>query len=151
MNDFLISFYPWSKTFHIISMTAWMAGLFYFPRLLVYHADISASDFKSQALFQTMEYRLMNAIMKPAMYSTWIFGILLVSTPGIINWHVDTWIYPKFGAVLVLTWLNYWLDKRRADFSAGTNTRSGRLFRIVNEIPTVCLIRIVIMVVVRPI
>ena len=147
MTDFLISLYPWTKALHIISVIAWMAGLFYLPRLFVYHTEEAGQE-GLDPLFQTMERRLLRAIMNPAMVATWVFGLSLVFTPGIVDWG-SVWPWTKAGAVLVLTWYHHWLAKRRKDFMNGTNRVSGRLYRLMNEVPTLLMVIIVVSVVVR--
>ncbi len=144
------SLYPWIKAFHIISVVAWMAGLFYLPRLFVYHVEQVDAGSKTDEMFQTMERRLLRAIMNPAMIATWLFGLLLISIPGLVDWGA-VWPWTKAAAVLGMTWFHHWCGKRRKEFVAGTNTRTSRDYRIMNEVPTVLLIIIVISVVVRPI
>jgi putative membrane protein len=150
MSAFLIAGYPWIKALHVIAMVAWMAGLFYLPRLYVYHAENADPGSRLDQTFQTMEQRLLRAIMNPAMIATWIFGLLLVSTPGVVNFRTDLWIYPKLAAVLALTWFHMWLAARRRDFAAHRNRMSGRGYRLMNEVPTLALVVIVVMVIVRP-
>ena len=147
MTDFLISLYPWTKALHIISVIAWMAGLFYLPRLFVYHCEEGDRE-GIDGLFQIMERRLLRAIMNPAMIATWVFGLALVFTPGIVDWG-SVWPWTKAAAVLVMTWFHHWLAKRRKDFMEGRNTVSGRQYRLMNEVPTVLMIVIVVSVVVR--
>jgi len=149
MTDFLASIYPWTKALHVISVIAWMAGMFYLPRLFVYHAEKAEPGSEMDALFQVMERRLLRAIMNPAMVAVWIFGLALVFTPGVVDWG-EIWPWSKAAAVLVMTWLHHWLAKRRKDFMKGENTRSGRTYRLMNEVPTVALIVIVISVIVKP-
>ncbi len=149
MTDFLISFYPWTKSFHVISVIAWMAGLFYLPRLYVYHVERVGAGGDTDELFQTMERRLLKAIMNPAMISSWIFGLMLVFTPGVIDWTA-IWPWTKAASVLGMTWFHMWCAARRKDFVTGTNTLTGRRYRMMNEVPTLLLIIIVISVIVRP-
>ncbi len=149
MIDFLIAAYPWTKSLHVISVIAWMAGIFYLPRLFVYHVEAIEAGGATDALFQAMERRLLRAIMNPAMIATWVFGLMLVFTPGIVDWS-EVWPWTKAASVLSLTWFHHWLGKRRKDFIAGTNTVSGRTYRIMNEAPTVFLIIIVVSVIARP-
>ena len=149
MGDFLATTYPWVKSFHVISVIAWMAGLFYLPRLFVYHAEKAAEKSDLDELFQLMEVRLLRAIMNPAMIATWVFGLMLVFTPGIVDWSY-VWPWTKAAAVLAMTWFHHWLGRRRKEFVAGTQRLSGRNFRIMNEVPTVLLIVIVFSVVARP-
>ncbi|MGB0903809.1 MAG: CopD family protein, partial [Mangrovicoccus sp.] len=113
--DFLSAAYPWTKSFHVMSVLAWMAGLFYLPRLFVYHTEKVAQGSDTDELFQTMEYKLLRLIMNPAMVSTWVFGLALVFTPGIIDWTA-VWPWAKAAAVLGMTWFHHWLAWRRKDF-----------------------------------
>ena len=145
MTDFLALAYPWTKSLHVVSVIAWMAGLFYLPRLFVYHAEEGAPV---DGLFQTMERRLLRAIMNPAMVATWTFGLALVFTPGIVDWS-SLWPWTKAAGVLSLTWYHHWLAARRKDFALGRNTRTGRTYRMMNEVPTLLLIVIVFSVIVK--
>ena len=147
MGDILAIWYPWIKAVHIISVTAWMAGLFYLPRLFVYHAERKLVG-DTDEMFQLMERRLLKGIMGPAMLATWLFGLCLVVTPGIVDWG-QIWPWSKAAAVLAMTWFHLWLGIRRKDFAAGHNRLSGRAFRIMNEVPTVLLVVIVLSVVVK--
>ncbi len=150
MSSVLIALYPWTKALHVIAMVAWMAGLFYLPRLFVYHAEQAEVGSRLDEVFRTMEYRLLRAIMVPSMVATWTLGLLLLATPGVVNFRTDFWIYPKIAAVVALTWFQFWMGARRRDFARGANRVSGRSYRIMNELPTVALVVIVIMVIVRP-
>ncbi|RMD92702.1 MAG: protoporphyrinogen oxidase HemJ [Alphaproteobacteria bacterium] len=149
MFEFLASAYPWVKTLHVISVIAWMAGLFYLPRLFVYHAEAVKPGSETDLLFQTMEWKLLRVIMNPAMAATWLFGTLLALTPGIVDWGA-LWPYTKGAAILGLTWFHHWLALRRKDFASGRNTRSGRQYRMMNEFPTLMLVVIVVSVIARP-
>ncbi|WP_373355342.1 protoporphyrinogen oxidase HemJ [Pseudoroseicyclus sp. CXY001] len=149
IGDFLTFAYPTVKSLHVIAMVAWMAGMFYLPRLFVYHAEQAAGEPKLESTFRTMERRLLRAIMNPAMIATWIFGLMLVFTPGVVDWH-QGWPWGKALGVLGMSGVHGWLSKQRKAFEAGTNTVSGRTYRMVNEIPTVLLILIVVMVIARP-
>lgn len=149
MTDLLISLYPWTKSLHVISVIAWMAGIFYLPRLYVYHTETVGSGSETDALFQTMERRLLRAIMNPAMIAAWIFGLMLVFTPGIVDWHA-VWPWTKAAAILAMTWFHHWLARRRKDFAAGANQVSGRSYRMMNEVPTLLLVIIVVSVIARP-
>ena len=148
MSDFLAQLYPWTKSFHVISIVAWMAGLFYLPRLFVYHVEVAATGSDTDKLFQTMERKLLRLIMNPAMIAAWIFGLMLVFTPGIVSWS-EFWPWSKAGAVLGMTWFHHWLSSRRKDFQNGRNTRSGRTYRLMNEVPTLLLVVIVVSVIVK--
>ncbi|EYD73165.1 protoporphyrinogen oxidase HemJ [Limimaricola hongkongensis] len=148
MTDFAAFAYPWIKAGHIVSFVAWMAGMFYLPRLFVYHAERAKPGSELDQTFQVMELKLMKLIMGPAMISTWVFGLVLISF-GVVDWS-QPWPWIKAVAVLAMTGMQGWLSKRRKDFAAGSNSRSGRQFRIANEVPTVLLLVIVVAVVVRP-
>ncbi len=149
MFDLLSSLYPWTKALHVISVIAWMAGLFYLPRLFVYHVEKAADKADLSEVYCEMERKLLRLIMNPAMIAAWLFGLMLVFTPGIVDWS-SGWLWIKAVAVLAMTWFHHWLGKRRKDFLAGTNTVSGRGYRLMNEVPTVLMVVIVIMVIVRP-
>ena len=145
----LIHLYPWLKAAHVISMVAWMAGLFYLPRLFVYHAETAETGSQLDETFRVMEARLMRVIMRPAMIATWIFGLALLVS-GAVDFRNDLWIYPKLIAVAALTGFHEWLAGRQRDFATGRNRVSGRSYRIANELPTLALVIIVVMVIVRP-
>ena len=145
---FLAPLYLWIKSFLVISMVAWMAGLFYLPRLFVYHCAMAAGSAESER-FKIMEHRLLKQIMNPAMIATFFFGILLVLTPGVIDWTAPWW-HVKLAAVLLLGGFHGMTSKWRRDFLEDRNTKSHRFFRLMNELPTVLLVVIVIMVIVRP-
>ncbi|WP_422075601.1 protoporphyrinogen oxidase HemJ [Tranquillimonas rosea] len=149
MNTFLAYAYPWIKAFHIIAVIAWMAGLFYLPRLFVYHAEQVEPGGGRDDLFQTMEMKLLRVIMNPAMIATWLFGLMLVGIPGLVDWSM-IWPWTKAAAVLGMTWFHMWCAVRRKDFANGHNIRDGRTYRMMNEVPTLLLLVIVISVVVRP-
>lgn len=148
MTDLLASLYPWTKAFHIMSVIAWMAGLFYLPRLFVYHAEKAGPGGELDAVFQTMELKLLRAIMNPAMIAVWVFGLMLVFTPGIVDWGM-VWPWTKAAAVLAMTWFHHWLALRRKEFMNGSNTLTGRQYRMMNELPTVLMIVIVLSVVIK--
>ncbi len=148
MTDLLALWYPWIKTLHVVSVIAWMAGLFYLPRLYVYHAEQVQRGSATDTMFPTMERRLLKAIMAPAMISTWVFGLCLVATPGIVDWSA-VWPWSKAACVLAMTWFQHWLGMRRKDFAAGNNSVSGRQYRMMNEVPTLLLLVIVASVIVK--
>jgi putative membrane protein len=148
MSDLLVQLYPWTKSLHIMSVIAWMAGMFYLPRLFVYHAEQSTPGDSRDVVFQEMERKLLRVIMTPAMIATWGFGLLLVFTPGIVDWS-SIWPYLKAAGVIAMTWLHHWLSLRRKEFMIGENTRSGRSYRIMNEVPTIAMVVIVFAVVVK--
>lgn len=125
-----------------------MAGLLYLPRLFVYHASVPAQSCRS-AIFKVMERRLQNAIITPAMIASWVFGGMLAATPGIVDWHRG-WIWAKLVLVAALSAYHGLLGRWRLAFAIDRNLRAPRFFRIVNELPTVVLIAIVVLVVVKP-
>ncbi len=144
----LVAIYPWIKAFHVISMIAWMAGLFYLPRLFVYHCGVPAGSVESER-FKVMERRLLKQITTPAMIATVVFGVLLVITPGVIDWAAGWW-HLKLLAILIMLGFHGNLSRWRRDFMDDRNTRSHKFYRIANEIPTVLMFVIVIMVIVKP-
>lgn len=141
--------YPWTKALHLISVTAWMAGLFYLPRLFVYHCDLARGSVESER-FKVMERRLLKQIMLPAMMSTWLFGLLLVWTPGVVDWSGFNWWHVKFAAVFLMTGFQGATGKWRRDFLEDRNQKPHRYFRYANEVPTALMIVAVIMVIVKP-
>lgn len=149
MTGLLIELYPWTKALHVLSVIAWMAGIFYLPRLYVYHTEQVETGSDTDMMFQTMERRLLRAIMNPAMVATWVFGTALAFTPGVVDWAA-VWPWTKIAAILAMTWFHHWLARRRKDFSTGGNRVSGRRYRMMNEVPTVLLLIIVLSVIVRP-
>jgi protoporphyrinogen IX oxidase len=150
VSSLLAAAYPWTKALHVLAVVSWMAGLLYLPRLFVYHAECAVPGSAMSDTFKLMERRLLRGIMLPASIATWLFGLALALTPGVVSWNSDGWIYIKLAAVLVLTWFHHWLGRRRKDFAADRNTVSGRTYRLMNELPTLALIVITVMVIVRP-
>ena len=148
MTEWLQEVYLWTKSLHVISVIAWMAGLFYLPRLFVYHVEKVSPGSESEALFQVMERRLLRAIINPAGIAVWVFGLMLVFTPGIVDWSL-VWPWTKAAAVLAMTWFHHWLARRRKDLLAGTNRVTGRQYRMMNELPTLLMVVIVISVIVK--
>jgi protoporphyrinogen IX oxidase len=144
----LIPLYPWVKAFHIVSVVAWMAGLLYLPRLFVYHADAAPGSDKSET-FKVMERRLLRGIMNPAQAATFIFGAALALTPGVVDWS-SLWFWVKLALVAALATLHHFFAVWRRDFAEDRNRRPARFYRMMNEVPTVILILIVILVVVKP-
>jgi len=138
--------YPWLKAFHVIAVIAWMAGIFYLPRLFVYHAGSSIGSEKSET-FKVMEQRLLTAIMTPAMIATWVLGLSLAAISGL--WS-DHWLMAKVGLVVLMTLFQAWLVARARDFLRDKNRVSARTYRIANELPTLLLIAIVILVIIKP-
>jgi putative membrane protein len=147
--DWLDGFYPWLKALHIVSVIAWMAGLLYLPRLFVYHAGAAAGSPQSET-FKIMERRLLRGIMDPAMGAAYIFGILTLLTPEMIdNWR-SGWFHAKVVLIVALTVYHHALARWRKDFAGDANRRPARFYRLMNEVPTAILVAIVILVVVKP-
>lgn len=140
------SLYDWLKALHIIAMVAWMAALLYLPRLYVYHAGVPAGLSES-ALLKVMERRLLRAIMNPAMIATWVLGLTLALQGG---WFRSGWLHAKIALVLALSGYHGYLSGARRRFEADANTKPVRFYRILNEVPTVLLILIVLLVVLKP-
>ena len=140
------SFYPWAKAIHVLAVISWMAGMLYLPRLLVYHADAEKGSMQSET-FKVMERRLLRGIINPAMIVTWMFGLWLA-------WKgfgfQGGWLHAKIGAVLLLSAVHGYLAGAVRKFAEDRNEKSARHWRIVNEIPTLLMIAIVILVVVKP-
>jgi len=148
VTAWLADAYPWLKALHIISVIAWMAGLLYLPRLFVYHAVAPAGSDSSET-FKVMERRLLRGIMAPAAAMTYGFGVLLLAIPGTADWH-RAWIWLKLALVLLLTVVHLLLASWRRDFAADRNRHGPRFFRMVNELPTLAMIAIVVLVVAKP-
>ena len=138
--------YLWLKTLHLIALIAWMVGLLYLPRLFVYHADVPVGSPQSET-FKIMERRLLKAILTPAMIATWIFGLWLAWEGG---WFRSGWLHAKIALVLGLSGLHGYLAATVRRFAEDRNTRGSRFYRILNEVPTVALILIVLLVVLKP-
>lgn len=137
----------WVKALHVISVIAWMAGMLYLPRLFVYHADAPKGSVQSET-FKVMERRLLRGIINPAMIATFVFGIWMLIL-GAVDFH-EGWWWVKVAGILVLVACHGVLSKHRKDFAADANTKSSKYFRAINEIPTVAMVVIVIMVIVKP-
>ena len=148
MSEFLAEWYLWVKTAHVVSVVAWMAGLFYLPRLYVYHVEQVAAGTTTDAMFQGMERRLYRGIMTPALVATWVFGLCLVFTPGVMDWG-QVWPWTKAASVVAMTAFHGWLGARREGFVAARNVVTGRQYRMMNEVPTLLLVVIVASVIVK--
>ncbi|MEO9574311.1 MAG: CopD family protein [Roseobacter sp.] len=148
MTNLLASFYPWIKAFHIMSVIAWMAALFYLPRLYVYHSEQVGLTGDTHELFQTMEYKLLKVIMTPAMVATWVLGICLSLIPGVIDWSA-VWPWTKLVGILAMTGFHGWLSGQRRVFANGGPIKTGRQYRMMNEVPTLLMVLIVLSVVVK--
>ena len=140
------NFYLWAKAIHIMAVIAWMAGMFYMPRLFVYHTETKPGSDSSET-FKVMEYRLMKAIMNPAMILTWIFGLYLAWEGFRFS---GGWLHVKILAVLVMSGVHGYLSRAMKEFAADKRVHGAKHWRIVNEAPTVLMIIIVIMVVLKP-
>jgi putative membrane protein len=138
--------YEWIKAFHIIAVIAWMAGMLYLPRLFVYHCAAEVGSVQSET-FKVMERRLLKAIINPAMIATWVLGIALVWQGG---WVFATWFQVKFVLVIVMSGVHGMLARYVRDFAADRNRRSQKFYRILNEVPTLLMIGIVLLAVLKP-
>ena len=147
MGDFLATAYPWVKSLHVMAVISWMAGLFYLPRLFVYHAERGQNGTEPAQSFAIMEEKLLRMIMNPAMVVAWIAGLALVLTPGIVVWS-DFWPWSKAAGVLAMTWFHMWLAGQRKALARGQGL-SGRRYRMMNELPTLFMVVIVLSVIVR--
>jgi len=145
MIELSVTTYLWVKALHVISIIAWMAGLLYLPRLFVYHAAIQPGSPESET-FKVMERRLYKAIMNPAMMASWLFGLTLALALG----FQGGWLHTKLLLVVLLTAAHLWMKRWLGDFAADRNSRPQRFFRIMNEVPTLLMIVIVILVIVKP-
>ena len=135
------------KAFHVISVIAWMAGLLYLPRLFVYHTGVEAGSETSET-FKIMERRLLRAIMNPAMIVTWIFGLtLIVLTPG---WMEQGWLHAKLLLVVLMTVAHMAMARWRRAFAEDRNTHTHKYFRVMNEVPTLMMVVIVFLVILKP-
>jgi putative membrane protein len=138
--------YEWLKAFHIIAVIAWMAGMLYLPRLFVYHCEADVGSIQSET-FKVMERRLFRAIITPAMIATWVFGLWLAWSGG---WFKAPWLHAKLLLVILMSGVHGMLSRYVKDFAADRRRKSQKFFRILNEVPTVLMILIVILVVVKP-
>ncbi|SDW12370.1 protoporphyrinogen oxidase HemJ [Roseicitreum antarcticum] len=143
----MISLYLWIKALHIMAVIAWMAGLFYLPRLFVYHAE-NGEDPSVYRLLNTMEGKLLTVIMTPAMVVTWAAGLFLVMTPGVVDWSLF-WPWSKLVGVVAMTAFHFWLASQRQAFLRGATSLTGRQYRMINEVPTLLMIVIVLSVVLK--
>ncbi len=139
--------YFWLKSLHVISIIAWMAGLLYLPRLFVYHTEVDPKSPTSD-LFKVMERRLERAIMTPAMIASWLFGILVIITqPDFLS---QGWLHAKLLLVVALTATHVFLMRCRQNFAEDSNHRPQKFYRFINEVPTLLMIGIVVIVIVKP-
>jgi protoporphyrinogen IX oxidase len=138
--------YEWLKALHVIAVIAWMAGLLYLPRLFVYHCDADPGSRQSET-FKVMERRLLKAIMNPAMIVTWLLGLWLAWQGG---WFAAPWFHAKLTLVILMSGVHGMLSRHVRDFAADKRRKSPKFFRIINEIPTVLMILVVILAIVKP-
>ena len=142
----MASLYLWIKALHVIAVIAWMAGMLYLPRLFVYHCDAEPGSKQSET-FKVMERRLLRAIINPAMVAVWVLGLWLV-------WESEAyklgWFHAKFALVLVLSGVHGFFVRCVRDFAADQNQRTQKFYRIINEVPTILMIGIVLLAVVKP-
>ncbi len=146
------SLYEWVKVVHIIAVISWMAGMLYLPRLFVYHAQADVGSDKSET-FKVMERKLLRFIINPAMFVAWVCGLTMAYL--IVEdldswWDAPVWLYIKLGLVFLLSGFHGNLSRWRRDFEADQNRHSEKFYRLVNEVPTVLMILIVIIVVIKP-
>lgn len=147
MTDFLLQHYLWLKGIHLVAVMSWMAGMLYLPRLFVYHVGAAKGSDLSETL-KTMEYRLLKFIMNPAMMVTWVLGIVMISAnPAVFS---SGWMHVKFLAVILMTALHMVFGKWRKNFAADKNTKTDKFYRWWNEGPTILMIIIVLLAVVKP-
>ncbi|MFT8354854.1 MAG: protoporphyrinogen oxidase HemJ [Gluconobacter japonicus] len=148
MTDFLATHLNWFLSLHIMAFTAWMAGTFYLPRLFVYHTQTAPGTSESER-FKIMERKLLRQIMTPAMIVTVVVGGLMASVPGLVDWH-SVWWWTKLVCVVALMGFHGACSRWRKLFLQDQNNHSEKYYRIANEIPTILMVIIVIMIVVRP-
>ena len=142
-----MNFYLLFKSLHLIAVISWMAGLLYLPRIFVYHAE--ANHDSQKTVFKTMERKLYNYIMMPAMLLSWLFGFLLIHSPG-FGVFSELWMQIKTVSVVILTYYHFLLGKYLGDFAVDSNNKTSKFFRIINEIPTIILIVVIFVVVFKP-
>ena len=148
MTDLLATLYPWTKSLHVMAVISWMAGLFYLPRLYVYHAERGrGAGVEPDDSFAVMEFKLLRVIMGPASIATWIAGLALVFTPGIVDWSM-VWPWTKGASVIAMTLFHHWLMIQRRRLAAGQGL-TGRQYRMMNEVPTLLMVVIVLSVIVK--
>ena len=138
--------YEWIKALHVIAVIAWMAGMLYLPRLFVYHCEAEPGSKQSET-FKVMERRLLKVIINPAMIITWLAGLYLVWAG---HWYTSAWFYAKFLLVTLLSGIHGTFVGLVRDFAADQNTHTQKFYRIINEVPTILMIFIVILVIVKP-
>ena len=146
--DFVWQISTWVEAFHIISVMFWMAGMYYLPRLFVYHAEAIEGG-REYGVFEKMEANLLRIIMNPAMIAAWTFGLLLLARPGFAL-GAGFWLWTKLALVVILSGYHGFLAAERKKFLTGVTPHSSRFYRMINEIPPVFTVFIVILAVVKP-
>ena len=148
MQEWLLQHYLLFKALHIISVMSWMAGMLYLPRLFVYHAQLTP-DSPTHALFKVMERRLLRYIINPAMIASLLFGVIMfIANPSLLH---DGWMHGKMTALIGMFAVHGMLSRYRRDFENDANRHDHKFYRYLNEAPTVLMIIIVVMVIVKPI
>ena len=142
MNSYLLF-----KSLHLIAVISWMAGLLYLPRIFVYHSE--TNDISQKTVFKTMERKLYNYIMMPAMILSWLFGVLLIHSLG-FSVFGELWMQIKIVSVVIMTYYHFTLGKYLNDFAIDNNQKTSKFFRIYNEIPTLILIVVIFVVIFKP-
>lgn len=138
------------KIIHILAWTSWMAGLFYLPRIFVYHAEQANDGGPTAEVFKVMERKLLRFIMRPAMIATWATGLALVFVFGAADIATDGWVHAKIALVAAMTGFHHLCERWRREFERDANRRSGRFYRVANEAPTLAFIGVVVLVIWRP-
>ena len=146
-NIYRMNLYLLFKSLHLIAVISWMAGLLYLPRIFVYHSE--ANDTSQKTVFKTMERKLYNYIMMPAMILSWLFGVLLIHSLG-FSVFGELWMQIKIVSVVIMTYYHFTLGKYLNDFAIDNNQKTSKFFRIYNEIPTVILIVVIFVVIFKP-
>jgi protoporphyrinogen IX oxidase len=146
MTMFLSNNILWIKSFHVISVIAWMSGMFYLPRLFVYHTETTPGTAESER-FKVMERRLLRGIINPSMIATWVFGVTLALLTEV---YKENWFQAKFALVVVMSGLHGYFVGRVRAFAQDRNDKPARFYRILNEVPPLLMVFIVILVIVQP-
>ena len=147
VQSLLLDYYLWLKALHLIAMVAWMAGMFYLPRLFVYHTTAPVGSDQSET-FKVMERKLLKVIINPAMIATWVIGLLMLVAQPV--WLSQGWMHVKLTALVALSVFHMMLARWCRQFANDQNQRSQRFYRMANEIPTLLLIAVILMAVLKP-
>ena len=149
--SWLQPWYEWLLVLHILAFVSWMAGLFYLPRLFVYHAEQGTPGSELSETLKVMERRLLRAIMNPAMISSWLFGVLTILSLGWGWFAASPWLWAKLALVALMTWFHHACAQWWKTFEADANIRPGRYYRMMNEAPTLLMVGIVLLVILQPV